>query len=309
MAWIRKLCALRAAGLLRVALLVAAVQFIGLALWLRSAHARAGEALLSVGAELMKLDGSRPGGPARTLFLNGSRIHLRTATTDRSVQTVLDGFHSLCRRRSGVETPIAALDRLRGNSAKPGAALPALDGVLRTQTDTEGALACIDTGARLSVSELTERLQVFAKTGDLNAVGELRYVLARRVDGKTAVLMLWTEGSTPLLSMFPTTGDAPGQDPPGIARAPGTRRLVSAWESDEPYSLAVYAATAGETAALVGFYENSLRAQGWIVQMTATKTDGRAVTVITARRSGSTVVLRIGRDSHGKLVVTVATLG
>src|SRR3954452_2038472 len=107
MTWVRKLRALRAAGLLRVALLVAAVQVLGLALWLRSAHARAGEALLSVGAELMNLDGPRPSGPARTLFLNGSRIHLRTATTDREVQTVLDGFQSLCRSRSGVETPDA----------------------------------------------------------------------------------------------------------------------------------------------------------------------------------------------------------
>jgi hypothetical protein len=159
------------------------------------------------------------------------------------------------------------------------------------------------------VSELTERLQAFAKSGDLNAVGELRYVLARRVEGKTTVLMLWTEGSTSLLSMFPTTGDARGQDPPGVARAPGTRRLLSAQETDEPYSLAVYAATGGETARLVGFYENSLRAQGWVVQTTATKMDGRAVTVITARRSGNTVVLRIGRDSQGKLVVSVATLG
>jgi hypothetical protein len=77
-------------------------------------------------------------------------------------------------------------------------------------------------GMRLSVSDLTSRLQDFAKTGDLSAVGELRYVLAHRVDGKTAVLTMWTEGPTPLLKMFPTSGDAPGRDPQEVPRAPGT---------------------------------------------------------------------------------------
>ena len=296
----------RVCGALRVLGLLVVIQLVAGALWLRSAHARASEALLSVGAELMKLESAGPNQPVRSLFLNGITVHLRAATTDRDLHAVLDRFHALCGSRTGVEAPQAVLDRLRNDTARR-APPSLLDGVLRAESASEGAIACIDTGTRLSVAELTSRLQDFAKTGDLSAVGDLRYVLARRVDGKTAVLTLWTEGPTALLQMFPKDGDAPGQDPHGIPRAPGTRRLLSAWENGQPYALALYAAPGGDIGALRTFYLTALQAGGWSVQSGPSRAAASEASLI-ARRGSETVLLRVASDSHGQAAVSVATL-
>lgn len=293
-------------GALRVLRLLVVIQLVAAALWLRSAHARAGEALLSIGAELMKIESASPNQPARSLFLNGITVHLRSATTDRDLHAVLDRFHALCGSRTGVEAPQAVLDKLRDDVARRAAA-PVLDGVLRAESASAGAIACIDTGTRLSVSELTARLQDLARTGDLNAVGELRYVLARRVEGKTAVLTLWTEGSTPLFQMFPKNGDAPGQDPHGVPRAPGTRRLLSAWENGQPYALALYSAPGGDIEALRAFYLTALQIGGWSVQSAASGAAALSGPVV-ARRGNQTVLVRVASDSHGQPAVSVALL-
>ena len=297
----------RARGALRVLGLLVVIQLVAVALWLRSAHARASEALLNVGAELMKIQGSSPEQPARSVVLNGLTVQLRTASTDHDLHTVLDHFHALCRARTGVHAPQAVLDQLR-TGARSVASRALLDGVLRAESASEGVIACVDTGTPLSLTDLTSRLQAFAKTGDLNEVGELRYVLARRVDGKTAVLTLWTEGSTPLLKMFPATGDAPGQDPADISRPQGTRRLLSTWENGQAYSITAYTATGGRVADLVAFYEQDLRARGWAVEADAPDSSKANVTTIKAHRSGRTVVVRIGSDRRGVAAVSVAVL-
>ena len=291
------------AGAFRVLVLLAVVQAVAVALWLRSAHARASEMLLSVGAELMKIEGADPNQAARSIFLNGITVHLRAASTDRELHLVLDGFHALCRSRTGVQAPQSVLDNVRRDAAK--SASPDLDGVLRAESDSEGAIACVDTGMPLSIAELTSRLGDFARTGDLNAVGELRYVLARRVDGKTVVLTLWTEGSTPLLKMFPESGDAPGQDPPGIPRAPGTRRVLSTWENGQPYALALYTAVGRDTGALSTFYLNALRSGGWSVE-SSPRPAMSAPRAILARRGTQTMLVRVANDRRGQPTVSVA---
>jgi hypothetical protein len=296
----------RVAGALRVLGLLVVVQLVAAALWLRAAHARASDALLSVGAELMKIEGASSDQPARSVFLNGITVHLRAATTDRDLHAVLDRFHSLCRTRTGVDAPQAVLDKLRSDTAKH-APSSALDGVLRAESDSAGAVACIDTGTQLSVPELTSRLQDFARSGDLSAVGDLRYVLARRVDGKTTVLTLWTEGSTPLLKMFPPEGDAPGRDPQGLPRAPGTRRLLSTWENGQPYSLALYTAVGSDIGALRAFYLTALRTGGWSVRTGPSGTTSPTSPVV-AQRGSQTILLRVASDSHGQPAISVATL-
>jgi hypothetical protein len=298
---------LRVAGVLRVLALLVAVQLAAGALWLQSAHARASEALLSVGAELMKLEGVNSDRPARSIFVNGITVHLRTGTTDRDLHAVLDRFHALCRTRTGVEAPQEVLNKLSGDADKR---MPstAFDGVLRAESESSGAVACIDTGMQLSVAELTSRLQEFAKTGDLSAIGELRYVLARRLAGRTAVLAMWTDGPAPLLKMFPSVGDAPGQDPSGVPRAPGLRRLLSTWENGQPYSLAIYTAAGAELETLGTFYADSLRRGGWNVGPTETVHQPSPRSLI-ARRGSQTILVRVAEDRHGQSSVSVVALG
>ena len=298
----------RVTGALRVLALVVGLQFVGLLLWARAAHARVGETLLSIGAELMKIEGAHANSKPRSLFLNGVTVHLRTATTDQGLSAVLNHFHTVCRDRTGVQAPQAALDKLRSGGSLATRNPGFLDGVIRVGSTTEGAIACIDTGAKLSLAELTSRLQEFARTGDLNSIGDLRYALARRVGDKTVVLTMWTEGETPLLRMFPATGDAPGQDPHDVPRAPGTRRLLSTWEAGEPYSMTVYTAASEKVATLAAFYRDKLGGAGWVVEPKPTGPADPHMSAIVARRGAQTLMVRIGRDSRGSTAVAVAVL-
>jgi len=294
----------RIGGILRVLCFVVLAQLGALVLSLRAAEARASEAMLSVGSELMRLDTPTPG-RARTLFLNGAQIHLRTATTTDDVRSVLDRFQSVCRKRAGIDMPRAVSTKLE--AASPHSRPAMLDGVIRAETTDQGAVGCVDTGKPLTLAAVVERLEAFARTGDLASVGELRYVFARRVDGKTNVLMLWSEGQMPLVEMFPATGDAPGQDSADIPRPPGARRLLSASESGQPYSTTAYVVPNGDLRSTVSFYKRSLQDAGWSEQVDETKTG--ASTAIFARRAGRTAALHIAHDQFRNVVVSFASLG
>jgi len=291
-------------GIVRVLCFVVLAQLGALVLSLRAAEARASEAMLSVGAELMRLDTPTPG-QARTLFLNGAQIHLRTATTTDNVKSVLDRFQSVCRNRAGIDIPQAVSKQLE--AASPHSRPAMLDGVIRTETTDQGAVGCVDTGKPLTLAEVVERLEAFARAGDLASVGELRYAFARRVNGKTSVLMMWSDGSMPLLQMFPATGDAPGQDPPDLPRVAGARRLLSAWESGRAYAETAYAVSSGDLGATASLYEGSLKAAGWAVRTHAST--GATGSKISATRAGRMAVLRVVSGVTGKVVISVATLG
>ena len=63
----------------------------------------------------------------------------------------------------------------------------------------------------------------------LGRLGDLRYVYARALEGgRSHVVTVWTEGSIRLDRLFPTGGDAPGEDPPALPRPPGLARQ-KAW--------------------------------------------------------------------------------
>ena len=104
------------------------------------------------------------------------------------------------------------------------AGIPAKDdvalglGTYRESSESEGVLACLDSGRRLALPELVERLRRFGTTLDVSAFGELRYVMARRSKGSTTILFMWTEGNESLAQLFPRHADAPGRDPDGVRR-------------------------------------------------------------------------------------------
>jgi hypothetical protein len=230
---------------------------------------------------------------------------LRTLTTDQSVGSVLEKFHAVCRTRAGIQAPDAVLKSGVGTTTRewvPG------DGVLRVEAEGEGALACIDTGGPLPLASLLQRLEQFAKDGDLSHVGELRYVLARKRGGKSAVFLAWTEGSVPLFAMFPKSGDAPGRDTPEVPRAPGLRRLLSSWEEGQPYSVGLYASASSDVRATASFYRTELARLGWNLDQRPGSEPANRVTVV-ARKQGRVLLVRVARASAGGLTVSIAELG
>lgn len=254
---------------------------------IRSAEARAGEALLGFGRELATWTDAHRQSGTRVLSVNGLQLDLMTVTTSLNVRQSLDHFHDLCRQRGGVR------------EAAPGAAR-SFDAVLRKEGDHEGVLACVDTGGPLGVSELTRRLEQFGNGGNLAQLGKLRYVLARRTGETTTLLVLWTDGDAQLLGLMPATGDAVGRDPSDFPRATGLRRLLSAAEQGAPYSLTVYDAGKQAPADVGSWYEAELTRSGWSV----TRTRDRLV----ARKASRSVVLSVRALKAGKTAVSIAEL-
>lgn len=265
------------------------------ALWMaaRSAEAAVGEALRGFGAELARWSEGRTHSAPRRIFLNGLELRLVTASSTLDVRDVLDHFHEQCRLRGGFSVPEPFTTQLPYG----------IDTTLRQEADTEGVLACIDTGRPLSLSEAVERLRAFAETGHLDRLGELRYVLARRTGDETTVILLWTEGAVPLFDLFPKEADAPGKDPEGIERPRRSRRLLSAAEEGLPYSVTLYELTReAELWEVTDWYRQSLEQRGWAVRSSDEQGN------LLAEREGRTVAVRMSRTAAGNVLVTVAEL-
>lgn len=249
------------AGILVVCILV-------LGCW-HSAEARAGEALIDFGQELSNWVALRATDQTRILNLNNVQIHLVSASTSLTLHDTLQRLHGFCRTSSGIEIPDAIRSRLGSNMQKEKLGL--LDGVYDHEAESTGVIACLDTGGRLLLDDMTARLRRFTQTRDLAAIGRLRYVLARRTRTGTSVLVLWTEGKAPILDMFPPKGDAPGRDPEGIPRPEGIRRLLSAHESGLAYAVTVYESSSTPLPKLRDWYTRTLGAKGWAVEQVSNR--------------------------------------
>jgi hypothetical protein len=234
-----------------------------------SAHAKAGEDLIDFGQELSKWVALRVSDQARVLELNNVQIHVASASTSLNLHDTMLRLHGLCGQTCGFEIPDAIRRRL--GSKPQSEKLGLVDGVYSQELGDSGVIACLDTGGRLLLDDMTARLQRFTKTRDLGSLGSLRYVLARRSKNGTTVLALWTDGAAPILGMFPSKGDAPGRDPEGVPRPDGIRRLLSAHENGLPYAVTVYESASIPLSELRGWYTQSLVDKGWTLKQTRTQ--------------------------------------
>jgi hypothetical protein len=276
-------------GFARASLVVAFLVCAALGLGLRNARAAFGERLLGFGTELTRWDAFRFDSPPRQVSVNGVELELVASSTALSVAHALDRLEGACTARGGIE----GADQVSKLLLEPRASAGGwLEPRIRRESDSEGIIACLDTGGPMSIQELTSRLQAFARTGDLNAVGALRYALAQRHGDRTSVLFIWTEGAVPLLQMFPKTGDAPGLDPKAVPRPDDSARLLSGAEHGAPYSFTAYRTHAASPEALLAWYRNRLPASGFVVS------DGPSG-ALWARQGERTLLIRAARARAG----------
>lgn len=281
------------AGILRMALLVLGLGATSLFVAVRSAKAHLAEQLARFGDELAALGDARLSSAPRLLSVNGIELHLTTASTTLPVHAALGRFRSICRERGGIEHPDSRL----GATSPATADEDAPDGALLWESTAGGIVACLDTGRPLGLGDLVERMNRFGTTGDLAAIGELRYVLARRSGKTTTLLVLWTEGRALLKQAFPAVGDAPGVDPSGLPRPEHARRLLSAAERGEPYSITSYAIEA-DPATVADWYAHALSLAGWSVA-------SRSGT-LSARQGERTVIVRIAKNRTRSIATVMA---
>ncbi len=323
----------RTRGALRVAGLLVAVNLGFTTLSLPRARAHAEEVIKRTGLTLLEQLGPTLIGEPHVATINGQRMSLASQSTALHVDQVLGRIQQHCRERSG------GLAHELGTLPGASEALQGLPEGLRDpsawltsrQTDRDGRsgqVVCIaraDSGGGLG--GLTDRIKAFAESGDVAAIGDARYVVARRDETakSTQVLAMWTEGSFNIPSMFPSSGDAPGSDSRYVPRPPGSRRVLTAEISEHPYALRMYDSPQPDLEVLT-FYERQLRDRGYRLHelpttdaapaldlsehVRAFSKEGAAVIVVTSRTPGEqTGVSLIEMGSLGFAKATASSGG
>jgi hypothetical protein len=237
----------------------------------RSAYGDVRRSALALGHELGKLDD----GPGRALRLNGQTLFVGAETAAVPVSALLDRVEAACRANAAavfgeIEALKGRASERRGaadgaSAAAPGAidALGAAAGrPLRSDDDGRGYVACFTGAGESAAGDLARRLERFAASGDLGAIGAFRYVYAERIDAEhTRILSAWTEASFNILALVPGEGDCPGTDPVAVPRPPEATRLLSAQTDGAPYGIFVYRSTRG-AAEVIADYEHAMTARG-----------------------------------------------
>ena len=279
------------------------------------ARADVREVMLGMGAQMMRYAGTDRQDEPRAIYLNGQQMMLATATTSHPLKDVLDFFEARCHEHDGNFS--AEISRMpeyaRAAWTKPARGL--LDSTVRIDGDHRGVVACLDTGkSHLTIEELGARMADFSRTGDLGSVGLLRYAFVERERGETHIVTFWTDDHFVVREMFPAAGDAPGRDLSDVPRAPDSRRLLSAWEANQPQSMTVYALSSKSRDDLKGFYATALPKTGWHVtdpesaQNRGHSAPPQHTKVLTADKGNRTLFLVFGEDSahHGNATLLVS---
>jgi hypothetical protein len=261
---------------------------------------------------MMRYADDRAMGPVRRMEINGAQLEFATGTTDDSVRTVLDHYARRCASRSGrVDEQLAEIaHRANANGAPSTGEGQSSLTTIRHSTDNQGYVACLDVGeTRLTVEEIQRRVESFVRTGNLTDVGRMRYLYAERSStGRTRFLGFWTDNEINVTRMFPTTGDAPGEDPADVPRAPGLRRLLQASEVGEQYSMSIFAGAAPRER-VEQHYRTEMPRHGWtLIPMRGGQPDLRGQSMLTFEKGATTVSLVFDTTSGGQTNVT-ALLG
>lgn len=304
----------RAFAWLRVGVYLFCVQaVVGWGLW-RMGSARAAEALDQWGRALVDQLGEHFVGDVQPLRINGQQMFFSSVEIEQPLKEVLDVLEQHCQDQSPPSfRQLGHLPPQVGATVVPeGLRDISRWGIARVDTadGLAGHVACFSQGQREedSFEKLVERITQFSVSGDLSALGEARYFVARKLsDTKTQALSIWTEGPFYLTAMFPETGDAPGEDSVLIPRPPASTRLFSAGPADRPYALRIYESERSPEE-IHDFYERELSRLGFEERLASPddvlRDEFRAYT-----RGAVGVYVTLGEPEEGVTPVTVVETG
>jgi len=252
------------AGLLRVAALLTLCTGLAVFWLVHRAHAYSERILERLGDHMMRYAGAHHQTVPQQVSINGAEFFLSTGSVVQApIKDVLDQFQAKCVDKNGrLHEQWASLAKRR--KLKLGAYPSALDGVFRSEGPKAGVVLCAETGeGTLAPEILISRIKAVLATGDISKLGNLRYVYVTQAHADSMFVALWTEGPLNFRSMFPTQGDAPGEDPPGLPRPPGSRRMLSTRPKDSDAVFNIYSANTQRADDLVAFYGDALPKAGY----------------------------------------------
>jgi hypothetical protein len=271
--------------------------------YVRNVRASANEQAVTLGRELAQFGDVLSG--AHRVTINGETVYVATAVSDQSIKGLLDRFEAYCdAHNGGVPQDFATKAPEKAEQLRQGLGDEWLEhwGVIREEHETEGTVMCIAQHDAGGFAGLMRNLETFMRDWDLHAVGDFRYVYARRIEGdRTQVFTSLTDGPFHLRRVLPDRGgsEPPGNDPPNVPRPPNSRRLLSSSVDGAPYALHVF--TSPESIDTVAaFYDRELPGRGWrrIVA-------NRAIGAQAWQRQGVTMIIGAGRaDQDDETKVT-----
>lgn len=264
MLWIRRLPVAKSKhvrGLLRAGGYVAALSLALGAFQLRSAHAEVKNRTVELGRQMLQLAQASQH-DVNKLSMNGQPMWVGSSLSTDSVGDVLDRYEADCAKNAA--QPPESWRELATKTAEQKAEKPGMaSGIMRGGDRDEGTVVCFTKGEG-SKPTVKEALKTFAETGELGALGNLRYVYVKKSDrGNTIVLTAWTDDKFNLADLVPPEGtEAPGSDFPEIPRPPTSMRLLSAQVEGTPFGMNVYRSKQGP-ANVVSFYDGEMAKRGW----------------------------------------------
>jgi hypothetical protein len=263
---------------------------------LRAAAARTRESLGEVGRSLLDHGGTL--GPWTAVIVNGGTMYAGGIRVGIDPATVLDRIQAYCHDAGATDDPDwlqATLRETPSDSAQRTGSGGL--GISREQTDGAGSVVCLrPPGPRGSLRQWLTGLRTFAETGDLAALGNLRYVYARRGDHGTEVAAVWTRGPLNLPEMVMFQGDAPGRDVDRVPRPANSRRILSAEMVGRQYGIHSYECAGPATHELAA-YDELLPQLGWLRVANRATADARLNETSRAFvQRGATIILDVASE-------------
>ncbi|MBS2014642.1 MAG: hypothetical protein JST00_17270 [Deltaproteobacteria bacterium] len=226
-------------GLVRAGVYLGALGLVFGAIQVRSARAEVKNKTLEMGRQMRELANATVHDVNR-ITLNGQAMFLGSSAAEGTVSSVLDRYHGYCQKN--LAQPAESWRKLAESKEGPPPEDTLLGGgVLRTDAGDEGTVVCFTKSAN-SKPTTAEAFKTFGETGELGAIGGLRYVYAYKSQkGTTVVLTAWTDDKFNLVQMVPEDGkDAAGADFTGLPRPDGTQRVLSAVVEGTPFGVNLY---------------------------------------------------------------------
>lgn len=252
-------------GMARVATYFAVLGAVSAVFSVRAARAQVAQEGLELGRELSQRMRTLVGPGSQELQklkVNGQPIWVASSVSKDPAKDVLDRFARLCAQNLA-QSPKEWAGLGDAPGVLPDAKLSPDEGVVRAGTDADGMVMCFVKG-KDSKPKLSEAVKAFAETGNLSALGELRYAYASTApNGRTSVLAAWTHESFSVKDLAVPEGvDAPGEDFPDFPRPPASWRMLSASSEGTGHGVNVYRTKASPDA-VVSLYETEMKKLGW----------------------------------------------
>jgi hypothetical protein len=238
----------------------------------RITYARATDAGLDFGEELRQMGERNLAGEHKDdlygVMLNGQLVDSTSASSRRSMHELLDYFQTECKEDAvGMADKFADLPRSVGQLATGKSSEGFL--TVRREQDNRGFVLCFGSERSPSRSERLAQVRKAGTTGELGALGDVRYVVVYKAESGSRVFAAWTHGSFNVYKMFPDKGDVPGEDLAGIPRPDGGRRILSATVTGAPFGVNAYEVMGADAAAVAKELNTKLLSRGWKLVPTA----------------------------------------